>query len=138
MIGRRSEREPVMRYVVSSSKSVAQATTDLEEAVRRNGFGVLHQYDLKKTLAGKGVELPHECRILEVCNPQQAARVLQADMGMNVALPCRISVYEEGGQTRIGMVRPTAMLAGLSDSKELQGVAEDVEVAITRMIDSAK
>jgi uncharacterized protein (DUF302 family) len=127
-----------MRYVVSSEKSVEQATTDLEEAVRRNGFGVLHQYDLKKTLAGKGVELPHECRILDVCNPQQAARVLTADMGMNVALPCRVSVYEEGGKTRIGMVRPTAMLASLSDSSDLQGVAEDVELAITRMIDSAK
>jgi uncharacterized protein (DUF302 family) len=127
-----------MRYIVSSDKSVDQATTDLEEAVRRNGFGVLHQYDLKKTLAGKGVELPHECRILDVCNPQQAARVLTADMGMNVALPCRISVYEEGGQTRIGMVKPTAMLASLSDSLELRRVAEDVERAIARMIDSAK
>jgi len=127
-----------MRYVVTSEKSVEQATLDLEEAVRRNGFGVLHQYDLKKTLAGKGVELAHECRILDVCNPQQAARVLAADMSMNVALPCRISVYEEGGQTRIGMVKPTAMLAGLSDSVELQGVARDVELAITRMIDLAK
>jgi len=127
-----------MRYVVSSDKSVEQATTDLEEAVRRNGFGVLHQYDLKKTLAGKGVELPHECRILDVCNPQQAARVLTADMGMNVALPCRVSVYEDGGQTRIGMVKPTAMLASLSDSLELRRVAEDVELAIARMIDLAK
>jgi uncharacterized protein (DUF302 family) len=127
-----------MRYVVSSEKSVEQATTDLEEAVRRNGFGVLHQYDLKKTLAGKGVELPHECRILDVCNPQQAARVLTADMGMNVALPCRISVYEGGGQTRIGMVKPTVMLASLSDSSELRGVAEYVELAISRMIDAAK
>jgi uncharacterized protein (DUF302 family) len=127
-----------MRYIVSSDKSVDQATTDLEEAVRRNGFGVLHQYDLKKTLAGKGVELPHECRILDVCNPQQAARVLTADMGMNVALPCRVSVYEDGGQTRIGMVKPTAMLASLSDSLELRRVAEDVERAIARMIDSAK
>jgi uncharacterized protein (DUF302 family) len=127
-----------MRYIVSSDKSVDQATTDLEEAVRRNGFGVLHQYDLKKTLAGKGVELPHECRILDVCNPQQAARVLTADMGMNVALPCRVSVYEDGGQTRIGMVKPTAMLASMSDSLELRSVAEDVELAITRIIDSAK
>jgi len=127
-----------MRYVVTSTKSVDQAAADLEEAVRENGFGVLHQYDLKKTLAGKGVELRHECRILDVCNPQQAARVLTADMGMNIALPCRISVYEEGGHTRIGMVKPTAMLASLSDSQELKRVAEDVELAVTRMIDAAR
>jgi len=127
-----------MRYVVTSNKSVDQAVADLETAVRQNGFGVLHQYDLKQTLAAKGVELPQECRILDVCNPKQAARVLAADMGMNVALPCRISVYEDGGQTRIGMVKPTAMLASLSDSPELKRVAEDVELAITRMIDAAK
>lgn len=84
------------------------------------------------------MELSHECRILDVCNPQQAARVLTADVGMNVALPCRISVYEQGGETRIGMVKPTAMLASLSDSLELQDVTEEVELAITRMIDSAK
>jgi uncharacterized protein (DUF302 family) len=128
----------MMRYVVQTAKSVEQATVDLEAAVRQNGFGVLHQYDLKQTLASKGVDLPHECRILDVCNPQQAARVLTADMGMNVALPCRISVYEDGGQTRIGMVRPTAMLASLSDSQELRRVAEDVELATIRMIDQAR
>ena len=127
-----------MRYVVNSQKSVDQAVADLEVAVRQNGFGILHQYDLKKTLAGKGVDLPQECRILDVCNPTQAARVLTEDMGMNVALPCRISVYEDGGQTRIGMVKPTAMLASLSNSQELKRVAADVELAITRMIDAAR
>jgi uncharacterized protein (DUF302 family) len=82
--------------------------------------------------------LPQQCRILEVCNPHQAARVLSEDMGMNVALPCRISVYEEGGQTRIGMVRPTALLAGLSDAPGLADVAREVEQATIRMIDQAR
>ena len=127
-----------MKYVVTSSKSVQQASADLETAVKQHGFGVLHTYDLKQTLASKGVELPHECRILDVCNPRQAARVLSADMSMNMALPCRISVYEEGGQTRIGMVRPTASLAGLSESPSLREVAEEVEQATIRMIDDAK
>jgi uncharacterized protein (DUF302 family) len=127
-----------MRYVVSSDKSVERAKADLVAAVHANGFGVLHEYDLRETLAGKGVDLPHECRILDVCNPRQAGRVLSADIGMNVALPCRVSVYEEGGQTRIGMVRPTAMLAGLSELPELRKVAEEVESAIVRMIDEAR
>jgi len=127
-----------MRYVVNSSKSVEQATADLEAAVKEHGFGVLHQYDLKQTLAGKGVDLPHECRILEVCNPKQAARVLATDMGMNIALPCRISVWEEGGETRIGMARPSALLASLSDSPALRAVADEVEQATIRMIDEAK
>ena len=127
-----------MKYVVTSAKSVEQATADLDAAVKKHGFGVLHTYDLKQTLAGKGVDLPHECRILEVCNPRQAARVLSADMEMNMALPCRISVYEDGGQTRIGMVRPTALLASLSESPGLREVAEEVEAATIRMIEEAK
>jgi uncharacterized protein (DUF302 family) len=127
-----------MRYVVDSDKTVEQATADLEAAVLEHGFGVLHTYDLKQTLAKKGVELPQQCRILEVCNPHQAARVLSEDMGMNVALPCRISVYEEGGRTRIGMVRPTALLAGLSDAPGLADVAREVEQATIRMIDQAR
>jgi uncharacterized protein (DUF302 family) len=127
-----------MRYVVKSTKSVDQAAADLEAAVLRNGFGVLHQYDLKKTLASKGVDLPDECRILEVCNPRQAARVLAVDMGMNIALPCRISVYAERGETCIAMAKPTALLASLSDAPELLAVAEEVEQGTIRMIDEAK
>lgn len=127
-----------MKYVVTSPKSVEQASADLDAAVKKHGFGVLHTYDLKQTLAGKGVDLPHECRILEVCNPRQAARVLSADMDMNMALPCRISVYEQGGKTRIGMVRPTALLASLSESPGLREVAEEVEQATIRMIEEAK
>jgi uncharacterized protein (DUF302 family) len=127
-----------MRYLVRSQKTVEQATADLEAAVKANGFGVLHQYDLRKTLAGKGVDLPHEVRILEVCNPHQAARVLSADMGMNIALPCRISVYEDGGQTWIAMAKPTALLAGLSEAPGLREVAEEVEKATISMIEQAK
>jgi len=67
--------------------------------VRRNGFGVLHPYDLKQTLVGKGVELPLQCRILDVCSPPQVARVLTADMSMNVALPYHNSVHGDGGRT---------------------------------------
>ncbi len=127
-----------MRYVVTSPKSVEQAVTDLEASVKANGFGVLHTYDLKQTLHSKGVDLPQECRILEVCNPHQAARVLATDMEMNLALPCRISVYEKDGQTHIGMIRPTAMLSSLSAEPELKRVADEVEKATVKMIDEAR
>ena len=42
-----------------------------------------------------------ECRVLEVCNPRQAAAVLSSDMRLNMALPCRLSVYTESGVTKI-------------------------------------
>ena len=127
-----------MQYVVETGKSVEQASTDLEAAVKKHNFGVLHVHNLRETLKKKGFDLPNECRILEICNPQQAISVLTEDMGMNMALPCRISVYEEGGKTKIGMIKPTALLASLSQSKILMGIAEEVEGKTIQMIEEAK
>ena len=127
-----------MKYIVDSSKSVSQAQTDLEDAVKRHSFGVLHTYDLKETLHNKGFDLENECRILEICNPQKAKSVLDSDMSMNMALPCRVSVYSEGGKTKIGMLSPKTLLESLSDSEALMDVAEEVEDAIKQMIDEAR
>lgn len=126
-----------MLYVKETKKSAQQAEMDLKEAVARHKFGVLHVYNLKETLKSKGFDLPAECRILEVCNPQQAIKVLSSDMSMNMALPCRISIYEEGGKTKIGMIRPGALLQMLSQSEDLKNVAEEVEKQIIKMIDEA-
>jgi uncharacterized protein (DUF302 family) len=126
-----------MQYIVDSNKSVAQAAADLAKAVAAGGFGVLHVYDLKQTLASKGVELENECRIFDICNPHQASKVLSRDMSLSVALPCRIAVYRSGGRTQIATLRPTELLAAISDDPRLTDTAVDVEVAIEAMIDAA-
>jgi uncharacterized protein (DUF302 family) len=127
-----------MLYVVETRKDVETAARDLEAAVKRNKFGVLHVHDLQKTLKEKGVDFPNACRILEVCNPQRALQVLTGNMGVNMALPCRISVYREGGTTKIGMIRPTALLALFPGSDKLKSVAEEVERETMHMIDEAR
>ena len=127
-----------MMYIVDTKKDVETAARDLEAAVKRNKFGVLHIHDLQKTLKEKGVDFPNACRILEVCNPQRAVQVLTGHMTMNLALPCRISVYQEGGKTKIGMVRPTALLALFPGAADVKPVAEEVERETIRMIDEAK
>ncbi len=127
-----------MKYVVTTEKSVEQAVADVQEAVKNNKFGVLHIHNIKETLNNKGVPFEHECQVLEVCNPHQAKKVLDDDMSMNMALPCRISVYEEGGQTKIGMIKPKAMLEFLSDSPVLMKIADEVDEITTRIIDQAK
>ncbi len=127
-----------MLYVTDTPKDVATATRDLEEAVMRNKFGVLHVHDLQKTLKEKGLDFPNACRVLEVCNPQRAAQILTENMGMNMALPCRISVYQEGGKTKIGMIRPTALLALFPGTPALTTMAEEVERETVRMIDEAR
>lgn len=125
-------------YVVETAKDLDTATKDLEEAVKRNKFGVLHVHDLQKTLKEKGVDFPNPCRILEVCNPQRAVQVLTGHMSMNLALPCRISVYREKGKTKIGMIRPTTLLALFPEATDLKSVADEVERETMRMIDEAK
>ncbi len=127
-----------MKYVVESKKSIDQAAADLEKSVTQHQFGVLHVHDLRATLQAKGVEFPHECRIFEICNPQIASEVLKKDMSLNLALPCRISVYEEGGVTKLGMIAPQAMLNMLTRSADLGTVAADVEATAIAIIEDAK
>ena len=127
-----------MYYIVESAKTFEQAATDLDAAVKRNGFGVLHVHDIGNTLRGKGVEFANQCRVFEVCNPLQAAKVMAADMRLNMALPCRISVYTEGSKTYIGMIKPGGILAALSQDAALALVAREVEEKTMRMVDEAK
>jgi uncharacterized protein (DUF302 family) len=127
-----------MYYIVDSNKSFEQAAVDLEAAVKRNEFGVLHVHDLGNTLRGKGIAFTEQCKVFEVCNPVQAGKVLSTDMRLNMALPCRISVYTEQGKTRIGMIKPVPMLAALSQDASLVKVAQEVEAKTRKMMDEAR
>lgn len=127
-----------MYYIVETSKSFDQASVDLEAAVKRHNFGVLHVHDLGTTLRSKGVAFTEQCKVFEVCNPGQAAKVLATDMRLNMALPCRISVYTENNKTRIGMIKPAQILASLSQDVALEKIANEVEEATIKMIDEAK
>ena len=128
-----------MKTILESDKSVTQAAADLEAVLKNRKFGVLHTHDLHATLNSKGVPLEPECLVLEVCNPHQAGKVLaeDMDMNMNMALPCRISVYQKNGRTHIGMINPKAMLADLSDSEALAAVAVEVEDVLIEAIGEA-
>lgn len=127
-----------MYYIVETKKSFSQASTDLEAAVLRNGFGVLHVHDLGATLRSKGIAFDEECKVFEVCNPGQAAKVLSTDMRLNMALPCRISVFTEKDKSKIGLIRPVQMLSALSQDPALLQVAKEVEEKTIQMIDEAR
>ncbi len=127
-----------MYYIVETDKSFEQASADLDAAVKRNGFGVLHIHDLGATLRSKGIPFEEQCKIFEVCNPRQAARVLSADMRLNMALPCRISVFTEASKTKIGLIKPLEMLSALSQDAALIEVAKEVERNTMQMVDEAK
>jgi uncharacterized protein (DUF302 family) len=127
-----------MYYVVDTDKSFEQASKDLDHAVREHNFGVLHVHDVGNTLRDKGVPFDEQCQIFEVCNPIQAGRVLSSDMRLNMALPCRISVYTEKGKTRIGLIKPMEMLSSLSSEPDLLEVAREVEKQTIQMVNDAR
>lgn len=126
-----------MLYRKETDKSVDQVSADIEAASKANGFGVLHQYDFKQTLESKGFPLANECRVMEICNPGQASEVLAVDMALNMALPCRISIYQDGGKTIVGMIPPTAVLKLVSDDPRIEPAAREVEEAMTKIIEAS-
>jgi uncharacterized protein (DUF302 family) len=126
-----------MKMIYKTNKTVPQAVEDLQQSIAEKNFGVLHIHNLYETLNKKGVPFDQQCQVLDVCNPQQAAKVLLDDMDMNMALPCRISVYEKDGCTYIGMLSPKTMLSQLSDSETLQEVANEVEQSLLEAINNA-
>ena len=125
-----------MLYIVESTKPLARVIADLEQAVVRHRFGVLGVHDLKSKMAEKGVPFTRECRIFEVCNPHQAKTVLEANLQISTALPCRVSVYEEGGKVTLATIRPGALIE-LYRSPELKGVAEEVEATLVKIMNEA-
>lgn len=100
-----------MLVKVSTNKSVSNAAAALQAAVQANHFGVMQVHNLKETMAKKGVEFEPECLIFEVCQPQQAKKVLEQNMSVSTALPCRISIYEENGKAILATLKPTTLLA---------------------------
>ena len=125
-----------MLVTVSTDKSVSDAAAALQAAVQANHFGVMQMHNLKETMAKKGVEFAHECLIFEVCQPQQAKKVLDENMSVSTALPCRISIYEEGGKTVLATLKPTTLLA-MFNSPQLEGVAQEVEDTIVTIMKEA-
>ena len=108
----------------------------LEDAVKARKFGVISVLDLQAKMKEKGVDFANPCRIYEVCNPLKAKQVLEGDMRISTALPCRISLYSEGGRVKLATLLPTATL-GFFGVPGLEQLAQEVEQEIKAMLDAA-
>jgi uncharacterized protein (DUF302 family) len=125
-----------MLYVRTTKKPIEQVRVQVEQASKARGFGVIATIDLREKMRAKGVSFDRSCYIVEVCSPQQAKEVLETDMRISTALPCRISVYEEMGAVTVATFKPTAML-GLFDTPQLGAIAQAVEDVLVEIIDAA-
>ena len=125
-----------MLFNLTTENTVTSTALALQAAVQSNHFGVMQVHNLKETMVKKGVEFAHECLIFEVCQPQQAKKVLDQNMSVSTALPCRISIYEEGGKTILATLKPTILLA-MFHTPQLEGVAREVEDTLVKTMSEA-
>lgn len=127
-----------MQYIVESDKSFYEATHDLEAVAARLGFVILSAHDLGEALCDRAIDLDDECRVFAIGNYRQVEKLLAADMRASLALPWRISVFTENGATKIGLLRPTAILGMLGQSSELARLAAELEEKAIQIVDETR
>jgi uncharacterized protein (DUF302 family) len=66
-----------MLFKLATDKTVSAAAAALQTAVQANHFGVMRVHNLKETMTKKGMKFARECLIFEVCQPQQAKKILE-------------------------------------------------------------
>lgn len=118
----------------STALPLEAACTRLVEVATRHKFGVQAVHNLREKMESKGVPFGRECRVIEVCNPQHAQVVLKQQIEISTALPCRISVYEEGGRTVLATMKPT-MLLTMFNAPGAAATAQEVETVMVRIMD---
>jgi len=106
--------------------SFEKAISAITQSLKNEGFGILTQIDVSKTLKQKlNVDYP-QYKILGACNPTYAYKALQAEKTIGLLLPCNVIVYKDGNKVYISIMKPTAALT-LSNNSKVTAVAEVVE-----------
>ena len=126
-----------MFYIVESDKSFYEACLDIEPVVQRQGFVVLHAYELADLLQATDAEPDDECKVYEIGNYRHNAKMLALDMRLSLLLPWRIAVFTEGGVTKIGLPRPAA-LAWQDSNPEFLRLAGEIEERIIQIVDEVR
>jgi uncharacterized protein (DUF302 family) len=125
-------------YTVVTEKTIDQAVQALEESLKANQFGVLWQLDIPSKLKEKGVDFNVPYRVLEVCNPHEAKKVLSQNPKVGYFLPCKVVVYQGvDGRTRIGLPKPSVLMEIIGDPS-LRDIAQGVEETLKKAVNEAK
>ena len=112
-----------------------EAVSHVTNALKREGFGVLTDIDVRATLKAKlGAEF-RSYRILGACNPPLAQRALELEDKIGTMLPCNVIVQEHGaGNVEVSAVDPAASMQAISNPA-LAEVAEEVRGRLQKVVD---
>ena len=103
-----------------------QAVSRVTEALKREGFGVLTDIDVKATMKAKLGEDFRPYRIVGACNPQLAYRALKLEDKIGTMLPCNVIVQQHAdGTVEVSAVDPVASMQAIENPR-LAEVANEV------------
>lgn len=116
--------------------SYEQAIEKVTEELKKEGFGVLTEIDVKDTLKKKlDVDL-RKYKILGACNPPLAYRALQTEETIGVMLPCNVIVQETpGGDVQVSAINPMVAMQTVGNPN-LSEVASEVSAKLSRVINN--
>lgn len=115
--------------------SYEQAIEKVTEELKKEGFGVLTEIDVKSTLKKKLDVDFRNYKILGACNPRFAYKALQAEEQIGLMLPCNVIVYEnKSGQTVVAAVDPVAGMQAV-DNPGLGEIAQTIQGKLSKVIE---
>ena len=133
----RTQRGELVSYYFSKMLDVSfdEAVTKIIEALKKEGFGVLTQINVKETLKKKlDVEF-RNYRILGACNPPFAYQALQAEDKIGTMLPCNVVVQDNPeGKVEVAAVDPVASMRAI-DNPKLRDIAGQVRAKLKSVVD---
>jgi uncharacterized protein (DUF302 family) len=116
--------------------SCEEAIERVTQALKKEGFGILTQIDVKDTLKKKLNVDFRKYIILGACNPPFAYQSLQAEIEIGLLLPCNVVVYEDNsGSTVVSAIDPESAMAMINNPK-LKEIAAQVSAKLKAVIES--
>jgi uncharacterized protein (DUF302 family) len=113
-----------------------EAIDKVTEELKKEGFGVLTEIDVKLALKKKLDVDFRKYRILGACNPQYAYKALQAEDKIGTMLPCNVIVQEtEDGKVEIAAIDPVASMQSVQN-ESLGEIATTVRSKLKQVIEN--
>src|SRR4030043_2096187 len=128
-------RRNVMRYYFSKVLNVSfeEAIAKVTDELKKEGFGILTDIDVKEALKKKLNVDFKQYRILGACNPPFAYQALQAEDKISTMLPCNVIVQEHAeGNVEVAAVDPVASMMAI-DNPKLRDVAEQERMKLKKV-----
>lgn len=115
--------------------SVQDADLRLRDELKKEGFGILTEIDVRATLKEKLDVDFRPYKILGACNPPLAHQALISETDIGLLLPCNVIVYEgdEEGTSVVGVLDPKVQL-GITGRKDIDHLADEVRARMVRVL----